>query len=78
MQLQTPTVPLGTSFAGTSQMVSTPAEDEEESDNSALVTVFSGLGLAAAVVVLAFQLMTANTWISAPENEGKGWSMLLG
>jgi hypothetical protein len=78
VQLQTPTVPLGTSFASTSALTNTVADDEEEeSDASAIVTVLSGLGLVAAVVVLAFQLMTANTWISAPENEGKGWSLLL-
>jgi hypothetical protein len=78
VQLQPPTVPLGTSIPSASALTNTVAEDEEEeSDASAIVTVLSGLGLVAAVVVLAFQLMTANTWISAPENEGKGWSMLL-
>jgi hypothetical protein len=51
--------------------------EDEESDTSAVVTVLSGLGLVAALVVLTFQLVTANTWVSAPENEGQGWSALF-
>jgi hypothetical protein len=80
MQLQTPTLPLGTSPVSAAPMATKPAaieNEDEESDTSAVVTVLSGLGLVAALVVLTFQLVTANTWVSAPENEGQGWSALF-
>lgn len=79
MQLPTPTTPLGTSFSSPSQMATMKDDDDDDQDtNEGLANIFSGVGLAAALVVLAFQLMTANTWISAEDNEKKGdWMQLL-
>ena len=76
VQLQAPSLPLGASSA--SQMATLPADDEEEDEvNDGLSTILSGVGLAAALIVLAFQLMTASTWISAEDNAKKGdWTQL--
>ncbi len=78
VQLQAPTQPLGTSFSSPSQMATMQADDEEEEGgNDGLANILSGVGLAAALIVLAFQLMTANTWISAPDNQTPGdWTQL--
>jgi len=52
-------------------------EDEEEGGNEGLANILSGVGLAAALIVLAFQLMTANLWINAPDNQTAGdWMQL--
>lgn|GEM_PF-4341405 len=52
--------------------------DEEEEEGGGLINILSGLGLAAALVVLAFQLMTANVWIGAVDAEKSGdWTQLL-
>ncbi|NQW99640.1 hypothetical protein HQ447_03205 [bacterium] len=76
VQLQPPTQPLGTSFPP-SQVGSLAGDDEDEGGNEGLANILSGVGLAAAIVVLAFQLMTANTWISAEDNEKSGdWTQL--
>ena len=49
-----------------------------EEEGGGLVNILSGVGLAAALVVLAFQLMTANVWISAEDAEKVGdWTQLL-
>jgi len=61
-------------------MATTQVEDDEEEGepSEGLVKVLSGLGLAAALVVLAFQLMTANSWINAEDAEPKGeWMRLM-
>ena len=78
VQLQAPTQPLGTSFSSPSQMATVQADDEEEEGgNEGLVNILSGVGLAAALIVLAFQLMTANTWINAPDSPTPGdWMQL--
>lgn len=53
-------------------------DDEEEGGNEGLLKVLSGVGFAAALAVLVFQLMTANAWISAEDNPKKGdWTLLL-
>lgn len=79
VQLQAPTQPLGTSF--TSPALGTlSADDDDDSDNEGIVNILSIVGFAAAVVVLGFQLMTANTWISAEDKDPakKGdWMQLL-
>lgn len=78
VQLQAPTKPLGTSFASPSQMATLQADDEDEASGDGLANILSGVGLAAALIVLAFQLMTANAWISAEDNPKKGdWTLLL-
>ncbi|MGL4399736.1 MAG: hypothetical protein ACRCXD_07690 [Luteolibacter sp.] len=70
VQLQAPTQPLGTSFSSPSQMAAGQAdEEEEESGSDGLANILSGVGLAAALVVLVLQLMTANTWINAPDSQ---------
>jgi hypothetical protein len=79
VQLQAPTQPLGTSSASPSQMATlkTADDEDEEETNEGLANILSGVGLAAAIVVLAFQLMTANVWISAADNEKAGdWMQL--
>ena len=77
VQLQAPSLPLGASSSA-SQMATLPADDEEEDEvNDGLSTILSGVGFAAALIVLAFQLMTASTWISAEDNAKKGdWTQL--
>ena len=41
-------------------------------------TIVSGVCLVAAIAVLAFQLMMANTWISVTDNPKSGdWSQLI-
>jgi hypothetical protein len=78
VQLQPPTQPLGTSFSSPSQMATVQSDDdEEEGGNEGLANILSGVGLAAALIVLAFQLMTANLWINAPDNQTPGdWTQL--
>ncbi len=79
MQLQTPTAPLGTSFSSPSQMATMQADDDDDQEaGEGMASILSGVGLAAALVVLAFQLMTASNWISADDNAKKGdWMQLM-
>ena len=79
VQLQTPTAPLGTSFSSPSQMATMQADDDDDQDaGEGLAKILSGVGFAAALVVLVFQLMTASTWIGADDNEKKGdWMQLM-
>lgn len=79
VQLQAPTQPLGTSFPTGSQAATLQVEDEEEENaNEGVVNILAGVAFAAALAILAFQLMLANTWISAEDNLRKGeWSQLI-
>lgn len=79
VQLQAPTRPLGTSFSAPSQMATVQAEEEDEIDEGGgLAKVLSGVGFAAALVVLALQLSTAATWINAEGNSARGdWMQLF-
>jgi hypothetical protein len=79
VQLAAPTQPLGTSFPSASQAATLQMEDEEEEEaHSGVVKILAGVGFAAALAILAFQLMLANTWISAEDNPRQGdWSQLL-
>lgn len=79
VQLQAPTQPLGTSFSQTSQTATMVSDDDEdEGGNEGLANILSGVGLAAAIVVLAFQLMTASTWINAEDSAQPGdWMQLM-
>jgi hypothetical protein len=53
-------------------------EDEEEEGNDTVVKVLAGVGFAAALAVLAFQLMVAKIWIGAEDNPKTGdWSQLI-
>ncbi|MEI8039445.1 MAG: hypothetical protein WCJ14_13745 [Verrucomicrobiota bacterium] len=55
-------------------------EDEVEVEpTSPLITILAGVAMAAAVVLLIFQLMLAKTWISAEDNPkaSDGWSQLF-
>jgi hypothetical protein len=77
VQLQAPTQPLGTSFSSPSQMATLKTDDDEEEGNSGLANILSGVGLAAALIVLVSQLMTANVWINAKDNPRTGeWTQL--
>jgi hypothetical protein len=53
-------------------------EDDDETDpQEGLVNILSGVGLAAALIVLVLQLMCANVWISAEDNPKTGeWLQL--
>lgn len=77
VQLQSPTAPLGATSP--SLAPSLQIEDEEEVDpQEGLLNILSGVGLAAALVVLALQLMCANVWISAEDNPKTGeWSQII-
>lgn len=53
-------------------------EPEEVETNKGIMTILAGVGLAAAIVVLASQLMVASVWINAEDNANKGqWSQVL-
>ncbi len=79
VQLQPPTQPLGTSFSSPSQMATTLVEEDEEVEpGEGLVKILSGVGLAAALLVLTFQLLTANSWINVEDASPVGdWMRLL-
>ena len=79
VQLSAPTQPLGTSFPTASQAATLQMEDDEdESANEGVVNILAGVGFAAALAVLAFQLMLAGQWISAEDNPNSGdWSQLI-
>lgn len=79
IQLSAPTQPLGTSFPSASQSATLQMEDEEEeAANEGVVNILAGVGFAAALAILVFQLMLANTWISAEDNPRTGdWSQLI-
>lgn len=80
VQLQPPTQPLGTSFSSPSQVATLQSvdDDDEVVENEGLIKLLSGLGFAAALAVLAFQLMTANAWINTEDRDPKGdWMQLF-
>lgn len=79
VQLQAPTQPLGTSFPTSSQASTFKVEEDEEQEaNAGLLNILAGVGLAAAIIVLIFQLMLANTWINAEDNPKIGdWAQLI-
>ncbi len=81
VQLQAPTQPLGTSFPSASQASTLKMDDdEEETENDGVVKILAGVGFAAALLVLAFQLLTAKVWISGdPDNNPQNgdWSQLI-
>ena len=77
VQLQAPTQPLGTAFPPSRAPTLATEEEEEEEAGQGLANILSGVGLAAALVVLAFQVITADTWVNAEDNEKKGdWTQL--
>ncbi len=77
VQLQPPTTPLGaTSSSQAPTLVAD--DDEEEAPQERMIDILAGVGFAAALLVLVFQLMLANTWISAEDNPKSGdWSQLI-
>jgi len=60
-------------------MATMQVEDDNEAEaGEGLVKILSGLGLAAALVVLTFQLMTASSWINVEDAVPPGdWMRLL-
>jgi hypothetical protein len=54
-------------------------DDEEESEaNEGVVKILAGVGFAAALAVLAFQLMLASKWINVEDSPKPGdWSQLI-
>ncbi|BCU76998.1 hypothetical protein [Luteolibacter sp. LG18] len=80
VQLQAPTQPLGTAARPSfSQAATLQADDEEDSaGGEGIANALSVVGFIAALAVLAFQLMIANTWISAEDNpEAGSWGQLF-
>ncbi|MEI6176877.1 MAG: hypothetical protein WCS43_08300 [Verrucomicrobiota bacterium] len=79
VQLQAPTQPLGSSFpTGGSSATFQIEEEEEQEAHATLYKVLSGVGFAAALVVLVFQLMIAKTWIEVADNPKVGdWMQLF-
>lgn len=81
--LNPPTKPLSpgaspATAAGTKSPLATVEEDEDESGVSTFMNILAGVGLVAAIVVLALQLKVANIWISAEDADSTaGWSQLL-
>lgn len=52
--------------------------DEDEVPNEGLANVLSIVGFIAALAVLSFQLIIANTWITARDNPKLGdWTQLM-
>ena len=75
VQLQKPAVPIGGPVA-----LQTAELDEDESGEGGegLTNALSAIGLVAALVVLFFQVKTANTWINAEDNANKGsWAQIF-
>jgi hypothetical protein len=60
-------------------MATTQVEDDEDSEaGEGLTKVLSGVGLLAALVILAFQLMAAGSWINVEDADPQGdWMRLL-
>jgi hypothetical protein len=80
VNLQPPTKPIGATSSSLTQSASLKAEEEEEDEGSigGLVKVLSGIGLAAALTLLAFQLMIADIWINVEDNpRAEDWSQLF-
>lgn len=71
VQLQPPTAPLGTTPGAQSASTLSLDQDEEETSESGLTGILSIVGFVAALVVLYFQISTANTWIKAEDNKNK-------
>ena len=77
VQLQAPNKPSGPTFPSQAATFQADEEEEEEGEDG-LANILSGVGLAAALIVLIFQLMTASTWISAEDNPKTGdWMQLM-
>ncbi|MFD0892700.1 hypothetical protein KBB96_14850 [Luteolibacter ambystomatis] len=80
VQLQAPTQPLGSSPRPTFGQTATLAGDDEEESagGEGIANALSVVGFIAALAVLAFQLMIANTWIGAKDNPEQGsWGQLF-
>jgi len=71
MQLQPPSQPLGGVSPSKNDFQDNAEDDVEEESDTGLVKLLSGLGLVAALVVLALQLMAAGQWINGE------WSQLF-
>jgi hypothetical protein len=75
VQLQKPAVALGGPVA--LQTAEVDADDSEEGGEG-IANALSAIGLVAALVVLFFQVKTANTWVNAEDNASKGsWAQML-
>lgn len=80
VQLQAPTQPLGTTPRPAFGQTATLAgdDDEESAGGEGIANALSVVGFIAALAVLAFQLMIANTWVSAKDNPEQGsWGQLF-
>jgi hypothetical protein len=77
VQLAPPTAPLGVSSPSLAPSLQIE-EEEEGNSQEGLLNILSGVGFAAALLVLVLQLMCANVWISVEDNPKTGdWSQLL-
>lgn len=73
VQLQAPTQPLGTARPTLTQAPTLQGEeDEDEGSGETVSNVLSVVGFIAAVALVAFQLMIANTWVGAKYVQAPG------
>lgn len=81
VSLQPPTQPLGPATArSTPSQAATLAsvEDDEDEAGSGLINGLAIVGFVAACGILALQLVIANVWVNAEDNESvSGWMQLL-
>lgn len=79
VQLQAPTQPIGTTPPSLTQASTIKVEDDaEEQAAEGLVNVLSGIGLAASIALLVFQILQAKLWIDVEDNPRVGdWSLLM-
>ncbi|HSP41424.1 MAG TPA: hypothetical protein VLO11_01010 [Luteolibacter sp.] len=78
VQLQPPTAPIGA--VSPSQAATLRVEDDEEDvePHEGLLKILSGVGFAAALLLLVVQISLAGVWINAEDNSRKGdWSQII-
>ena len=78
VQLAPPTAPIGAVSPSQAATLRVEDEDEDDSAHEGLIKILSGVGFAAALLLLVFQITIANTWINAEDNSRKGdWSQII-
>jgi hypothetical protein len=79
MPSATPTMPLGSSFSAPALVPSFSDEDDDEEyeddKHANLLKILTGIGLAAACLVLYLQYSAASTWMNAEDNPNKDAGM---
>jgi hypothetical protein len=76
VQLQSPSAPATGNIPPQTYTTVTTDEDEE-TEEPKIVGILSIVGFIAALVVLFFQISTANSWANAEDNPTPGWGNLF-